>query len=191
MVEFDAQEVKIVRELVRNPRISDNQLAKNARVPVMTVNRKRKKMEERGLISYYTSIKYEEEATGIFHARQLYIIKLKIGITRETYLEKIKADKELLGFSAEHIAESYVGEKDGHLALMIIMDAKTEPELIESFNGKFVTNIQKLFGEDSIKEVITTKLNIPVRLHHNYLPLINMEKGKIRENWPDEYIFVE
>ena len=179
MVEFDAQEVKIVRELIRNPRISDNQLAKNTRIPVMTVNRKRKKMEQGEIIRYYTSIKYEEEATGIFHARQLYIIKLKIGLTREIYLDKIKSDKELLGFSAEHIAESYVGEKDGHLALMIIMDAKTETELIESFNGKFVTNIQKLFGEDAIKEVITTKLNIPIRLHHNYLPLINMEKGKI------------
>jgi DNA-binding Lrp family transcriptional regulator len=190
MIKLDEQEVKIVRELIRNPRVTDNQLAKRARVPVMTVNRKRKKLEEQDLIRYYASLRHEEEGTGMFHARQLYIIKLKIGITREHYLEKIRKDKEIEGFNIEHIVESYIGEKDGHLALMMIIDAKTESELTESFNGRIVSNIKKNFGEDAITEVITAKLTIPFRLHHNYLPQINMEKGKIKETWPDELIFV-
>ncbi|MBW2992329.1 Lrp/AsnC family transcriptional regulator [Candidatus Woesearchaeota archaeon] len=190
MIKLDEQEVKIIRELIRNPRITDNQLAKRTNVPVMTVNRKRKKLEERDLIRYYASLRHEEEGTGLFHARELYIIKLKIGITREEYFRKLKADKELITFSAEHISESYIGEKDGHLALMMIVDAHTESELIESFNGKIVPNIKKNFGEDAIREVITMSLDIPIRLHHNYLPQINMEKGRIRGTWLDEWIFV-
>lgn len=191
MRKFDEQEVKIVRELIRNPRISDNQIAKRTRVPVMTVNRKRKKMQEEGLVRYYTSVQHQEECTGAFHARELYIIKFKIGITREMYLDKLAEDKELLGFSAEHISESFVGEKDGRLALMMIVDSKTESELVESFNGKIIPNIKKNLGEDSIKEVITMRINIPLRLHHNYIPRFNMEKGKIRDSWLDDWIFVE
>ena len=185
MIKLDEQQVKIVRELIRNPRITDNQISKKTKVPVMTVNRKRKKLEEEGLIRYYASIRNEEEGTGLFHARQLYIIKLKIGITREEYFKKLKSDKELIAFSAEHISESYIGEKDGHLALMMIVDAYTESELIESFNGKIVPNIKKNFGEDAVQEVTTVKMNIPVRLHHNYLPQINMEKGKMKDSWID------
>lgn len=192
MIQLDNQQVKIVRELIKNPRVSDNQIAKKTGVPVMTVNRKRKLLEEKGLISYFTSINYEEEGTGLFHARQLYIIKFKIGITREHFIEKIKeGEKELVAFNAEHIVESYIGEKDGHLALMMIVDAKTEPELVESFNGKITPFLENKFGKDSIVEVITAKLNIPFRLHHNYMPLINLEEGRIRDSWPDEWIFVE
>ena len=53
MRQLDEQERRIVRELIKDPRISDNQIAKNTRVPVMTVNRKRKLLEEKGLLNYY------------------------------------------------------------------------------------------------------------------------------------------
>ncbi len=191
MIKFDKQEFKIVRELIRNPRISDNQISKRTGVPVMSVNRKRKKLEEEDLIRYYTSVNHQEEGTNIFKARELYIIKFKIGLTREVFLSKLENDKELLAFSAEHISESFIGEKDGRLALMTIVDAKSEPELVESFNGKIIPNLKKNLGEDAITEVITMRINIPIRLHHNYLPRFNTDKGKIKDTWLDDWIFVE
>ena len=51
---LDNQEIKIVKALIRNPRISDNQIGLRTGVPIRTVNRKRKKMEEKGLLKYYT-----------------------------------------------------------------------------------------------------------------------------------------
>ena len=27
-------------------------------------------------------------------------------------------------------------------------------------------------------------------VHHNYLPHVNIENGRIKKDWPDEYIFV-
>ena len=46
-------------------------------------------------------------------------------------------------------------------------------------------------GRDSIEKVFTIRLSDPIRIFHNYLPLLNMDKGFIKKDWPDELIFVE
>ena len=54
MIKLDEKEQKIVKELIKNPRISDTQIAKNTNIPVMTINRKRKaylgQLEARSLL---------------------------------------------------------------------------------------------------------------------------------------------
>ena len=42
---LDDQEKLIVRELIKDPRISDNQISTNTNIPLKSVNRKRKRME--------------------------------------------------------------------------------------------------------------------------------------------------
>ena len=44
MRDLDKKEKLIIKELVKNPRISDNQIAKNTGLAVKSVNRKRKKL---------------------------------------------------------------------------------------------------------------------------------------------------
>src|SRR3989338_10208012 len=112
MGELDENEVKIVRELIRNPRISDNQISKRTKIPVMTVNRKRKKLEEESLIYYHANFDTGENGTGFFPEKQLYIIKFRIGITRHMYLDKIEADKRFIGFNTSYVSASYLGEKE-------------------------------------------------------------------------------
>jgi len=191
MGELDENEVKIVRELIRNPRISDNQIAKKTKIPVMTVNRKRKKLEKQNLLRYYTSLDTGADGTGVFVAKQMYIIKFKIGITRNEYLKKVEFSNELKHFSSSYMSLSYLGEKDGHLALILILDAKTESDLVDEFNGKMVPYLKKTLGEDAIREIISTRITNTIRRHHNYLPHINMENGIMKEDWPDELIFVD
>jgi len=87
MVQIDAQEEKIIRELIRNPRISDNKISRRTGVPVMSVNRKRKSLEKRGLISYYCDFAHGGQGTQDFFVRQLYIVKFKGGVTREQFLK--------------------------------------------------------------------------------------------------------
>jgi len=53
-IKLDDKEVLIVKELIKNPRSSDNGISKITKIPVKTVNRKRKGLESRNLISYYT-----------------------------------------------------------------------------------------------------------------------------------------
>ncbi len=189
--ELDESERKIVGELIKNPRISDNKIAKNTRVPVMTVNRKRKQLEREGLLKYFTSFDTGEFGTGTFKAKQLYIIKFKIGITRGEYIEKLEKDKRFQQFNASFISMSYLGEKDGHLALIMVLDAETDSLLVDEFSGKIIPHLKEKLGEDCIKEVITTKISNTLRRHHNYLPSINMENGIIKKDWPDDWIFVD
>ena len=44
----DIQSKLIIRALIRNPRVSDNQIGLMTGVPIRTVNRKRKNMEKQG-----------------------------------------------------------------------------------------------------------------------------------------------
>ena len=53
---LDEQEIKIVRELIKDPRLSDNKPAKKTGIPVMTVNRKRKRLGAEKLLRYYVSL---------------------------------------------------------------------------------------------------------------------------------------
>ena len=189
--ELDKQEKLIVKELIRNPRVSDNQIARNTKIPVMTVNRKRKAIEKEGFLRYFTSIDTGEHGTGKYKAKQLYIVKFKIGITREQFIDYVFEDKETLSFSACYISMSYLGEKDGHLAYMCVVDAETESKLMDEFNGKLIPDFKKKFGEDCIREIITMRLTNTIRRHHNYIPMVNMQDGVIKKDWPDEYIFVD
>lgn len=191
MKKLDEQEIKIVRELIRNPRISDNQISKKTGVPVMSVNRKRKALEESGMLSYFADIKHGDEGTEDFHVKQLYCIKFRVGITRQEFLEKAQVDRKQKKFNSEHVITSYIGEKDGHLALMMIVNAHTEQDLNESFNAHIVPNLKKNHGDDCIISIDTIRILEPFREHHNYIHGINMEKGKITEDWPNDYIFVD
>src|SRR5437667_12004489 len=78
---LDDQEKLIVKALIRDPRLSDNQIGKLTGVPTPTVRRKRKKLEADGLLSYFCALDMQESGTNTFGTRQLYIIKFRIGIT--------------------------------------------------------------------------------------------------------------
>jgi len=186
MRELDKQERKIMRELIRNPRISDNKISQRTKIPVMTVNRKRKRLEKENLIHYFSY--YNKAGDGKPPARQMYIIKFKSGITKSDYLNAL--DKKFKEQNAKTHLMSFLGEKDGHFASIIILEAETPSELTEIFNGAIIPGIKKRHGEDCIDEIFTCKVNIPLRCYHNYLPSINMKEGKITDSWPDDYIFV-
>ncbi|MBD3309889.1 winged helix-turn-helix transcriptional regulator [Candidatus Woesearchaeota archaeon] len=188
---LDEQEHAIVRELIKNPRISDNQISKNTSVPVMTVNRKRKTLERESLLRYYCSFNAEESGSGVFKAKQLYMLKFRIGITKKEYLEALEYDKKHIVFNASCISLSYLGEKSGRLMLMLILVARSDSELVEEFNGRFIPMVKARLGEDAIEDVIVAKITQTLRRHHNYLPHVNMKDGKIKDDWPDSYIFVD
>ena len=120
MRKFDKQEEMIIKELIRNPRISDNQISKNTKIPVTSVNRKRKLLEEDGFISYFLDVSDESFERGQHNTRQLYIIKFKEGITRKKYIEEIKKSENFRKVNPRYHAESFLGEKDGRFAIILI-----------------------------------------------------------------------
>ena len=92
MRELDEQERLIVRHLIRDPRESDNGIGEATGVNVRTVGRKRQKLEQAGILSYFTHLDLSTRGTGQFGARHLYISQFKIGVTYKQVLEDIQRE---------------------------------------------------------------------------------------------------
>lgn len=187
---LDAQEEKILKSLIRNPRLSDNSIARLTGVPVMSVNRKRKRLEEEGLLRYYTDVNMGPRGTGHFGARHLYLIKFRLGISQEQVLEKVMHEPNIRTVFTEYIYESHIAEIDGHTSLALIMEGKDNDEINIVFNSRLIPSLKRNHGEDSIVQVSTIRLGRTIRLFHNYLPMENMQTTTIGKDWGDEAIFV-
>lgn len=187
---LDDKERKIARALIRNPRLSDNAIGRMSDIPVMTVNRKRKKMEDEGLLSYFVTINMGPKGTGRFRSRYLYLIKFKLGVSQKRILDDIRNEPNAETAFTDFTYETHMAQINGHTALVLIIQGRDDYEVNNVFNNRLVPSLKKTHGEDSIVEVSTIRLGRPVRYFHNYLPLINMKGGTIRNDWDDEAIFV-
>lgn len=113
-----------------------------------------------------------------------------MGITRKQILEAIKKE-EPTKIELKHIAESYLGDSDGHAIIAMIIESRCESDIIEIFNAEIVPKFKRFFGEDAVVKTESLTLNVPIVMLHNYLPLVNIMHGKMKEDWPDELIFVD
>jgi len=186
---LDINDVLIVKELIRNPRISDNQIGRKTGIPVRTVNRKRKRMEELELIRYYAQLDMGTHGTGQLLSRHLYLISFKLGITQETLIREIHEERNVKTVFTELIYESHLAEIDGHTSLVMIIEGRTDDEINAGFNSRIVPSLQKNHGKDSIVNVSTIRLGPSIRLFHNYIPMVNMKKGYLKDNWRNDAIF--
>ncbi len=188
---LDEQEQLIMRALVRNPRSSDNRISALTGVPVRTVSRKRARLERDGVLTYYTGIETQATGTGRFTTQHMLLIKFKLGITRSQIVQEIRSEPNVANVFSELIRDSYIAEMDGHIALVMVVEGESNSDVADNVQGKIIPSLQKNHGEDSIQELRTIRLLAPIRRLHNYLPMVNMEEGFIRQSWPDDAIFVE
>lgn len=188
---FDLMERKILAELVKDCRASDNAIAKSTGIPVNTVNRKRKSLEARGLITYCLNIEHGPfpAGSGAFGARQLYIITLRHGISRGSLSDYIRKTNKM-HFIAKHCQQIFLGEQNGRLTIMMLIESRIEADIVEIFNVELLPWLEAGFGAGAVSAVQEITLTMPVQLLHNYFPGINIKHGKIREDWPSGHIFV-
>ena len=187
---LDDQERAILKALIRDPRESDNHISKVTGVPTPTVRRKRLRLEDEGLLSYFAALDMQEAGTGTFTARHLYIIKFRIGITVKQIVDEIKNEPNVRSVFTDLIYESHIAEMDGRVALVMIIEGKKDANIIENVQGKIIPSLHKNHGPDSIEGISTLRLLGPIRILHNYIPLVNMHKGVLRSDWTDDAIFV-
>jgi DNA-binding Lrp family transcriptional regulator len=187
---LDKQEIEICRQLIMDPRLSDNQIGKRTKIPAKTVNRKRKSMEEKGLISYFTYINTNKNGTGSFGARDLYIVKFRHGVTRKDFMEKF-ASQGTRYLKQKHILASGIGEFEGGLSLVIVFESRIETDIIEIFNAEIVPELIRMFGANAIEKTVTMRLDTILRIMHNYIPILNMDKGILARDWKGDNIFVD
>ncbi|MEI9895060.1 MAG: Lrp/AsnC family transcriptional regulator [Chthoniobacter sp.] len=106
---LDEQEKMILKALVRDPRESDNAVGLTTGVNVRTVSRKRQRLEEDGILSFYANVELGPTGTNEFPVRQLYTIKFRLGMTMEKLLEDIRREPKVRTVFTESIIESHVG----------------------------------------------------------------------------------
>lgn len=188
MKEIDWQEKNILQELIKNPRVSDNEISKRTRVPLKTVNRKRKKMEEDGLLYYFAYLDNSPSGTGKFSSRKLFILKLRKGITRKKLAEALSGMSQS-PVLLKHIFEASIGEVDGHTAVLFTLEAEREHDISEVYNEVIVPEVERLMG-DCIEETKVVGITTPIRIMRNYMPLSNISNGIISKEWPKEKVFV-
>ena len=191
MRHLDDQERRIIRALIRNPRSSDNRISTLTGVPVRTVSRKRARLEQEGILSYYASVDMQAKGTGRFSTQHMLTIKFKLGITHRQIVEEIRHEPNVADVFSELIRDSYIAEIEGHIALVMVVEGESDSDVAENVQGKIIPSLQKNHGEDSILELKTIRLLDPIRRLHNYLPMVNMKEGFVVEDWPDDAIFVE
>jgi DNA-binding Lrp family transcriptional regulator len=190
MKELDEQERLIVRHLIRDPRESDNGIGEETGVNVRTVGRKRQRLEEAGILSYFTHLDLSSRGVGQFGARHLYIIKFRIGVTYKQLLEDIQREPFVRSIFTEIIFESHIAEIDGNLAMLLFIDGRDETDIVQTVQEQLIPSLLRNHGENSIESVSTVRVLAPVRTMRNYIQPVNMAAGYIKKDWPDEAIYV-
>lgn len=190
MRNLDEQEHRIIKQLIRDPRESDNRIAELAGINVRTVARKRQRLEQEGLLSYHTHLDLSAPGTGQFTARHLYTIKFRIGISLTQLKDDIRREPFVRSIFTKVIFESHIAEIDGKLAMLMFIDGASDTDIVQTVQEELVPSLRKNHGEDSIEEISTVRLLAPVRVMRNYLPFVNMKEGYIDEDWPDDAIYV-
>ena len=190
MKELDEQERLIVRHLIRDPRESDNGIGEATGVNVRTVGRKRQRLEQAGILSYFTHLDLSTRGTGQFGARHLYIIKFRIGITYKQLLDDIQREPFVRSIFTEIIFESHIAEIDGKLAMLLFIDGADETNIVQTVQEQLIPSLLRNHGENSIEAVSTIRVLAPVRTMRNYIQPVNMQAGYIKKDWPDEAIYV-
>jgi DNA-binding Lrp family transcriptional regulator len=188
--EFDDQERLIVRQLIRDPRESDNGIGELTGVNVRTVGRKRQRLEQEGVLSYHTHLDLSAQGSGQYNTRHLYIIKFRIGVTFQQITDDIRREPFVRSIFTEILFESHIAEVDGKLALLLFIDGASDTDIVQTVQEKLIPSLLRNHGENSIEEVSTMRLLAPVRVMRNYLPFVNMQHGYIRKDWPDDAIYV-
>ena len=186
---LDQQEKAIVRRLIRDPRESDNGVGELTGVNVRTVSRKRQRLEQEGILAYFTNVDLSVNGAEQFNARHLYIIKFSVGITYKQLVDEIRMEPSRTVFT-ERVYESNIAEIDGKVALLLYVDGDSDVDIVQRMHEEFIPSLLENHGKDSIEEISTMRLLSPVRVLRNYLPLANMQNGLLRPDWPDEAIYV-
>jgi DNA-binding Lrp family transcriptional regulator len=187
---LDDQERAIVRALIRDPRESDNAIGLKTGVNVRSVGRKRQRLEEEGILTYFTHVDLSERGTGQFPIRHLYIITFRNGITHSGLVADIQKEPFVRSLFTEVIFESHIAEIDGKLAMLLFIDGASEKDIVETVQGQLIPSLLKNHGEGSVEEVRTIRVLSPVRMLRNYIMPVNVRNGYLKPDWPDDAIYM-
>jgi len=142
------------------------------------------------LLYYFAFVDHGEAGTKQLTAKQLFLIELKPGITRKQFFER-RNDITSKQVNLKHTLFSLLGERDGRLVLIMLIESRLKTDLLEIYNADFVSQLKTFFGDNAVYSTTVLDITAPLRILHNYLPMFNMKDGIIKTDWSKDNIFVE
>ncbi|MFP4117386.1 MAG: AsnC family protein [Candidatus Woesearchaeota archaeon] len=187
---IEEKDKAIIRELIKNPRIGDNQISKSTGIPVKTVNRRRKYLESSNTINYMTFVNNFSNGTGRFNSIVLYTMFFEYGITTEI-VKRIIMSKEYNETPAiiKHIMIDMVGEKEGMATYSFMVTSRAHEDIIEILNADIVPMIKRYLGDGSIKKIEENTIRDINRTGHNNFLLRSFNKEKMDLKDTDIFIW--
>ncbi len=179
----DRQERLILAELVKNPRISDNSISRATGIAIKTVNRKRKLMEERGLVQYICRIVHGPPGTGEYAGRAILVVQFAPGIYRQRFLQRYTEQNFLSGYR-KHISCMWLAEMEGMLCLAILLESRKASDIIEIFNAELCRRLEENFGSACVKRCIHLPLAADLVYFNNYEQVSGMQNAYVRSGQP-------
>lgn len=167
--EFDTKEQRILKELIINPRVSDNKISTRTGIPVKTVQRKRKAMQEQHLLAYATYVNNYEHGTKLFNAKCMYMLYFNLGVTKEQ-IKSIITQKIFSTHPAvvKHILLDFVGEKDGMVVYTVVLVSRASSDMVEILNAEIVPLFHKILGFNSVHRVEEITVRFFNKTGHNF-----------------------
>ena len=191
MYKLDEQERLIVRELIRNPQVSDNQIALRTNVPLKTVNRKRKNLEEHGFLRYYCQLDLSPQGTATFLGRGLFVTLFREGLTRKQVGEGLHHSVKAASYFPKHVVHSFLAEMEGSVALVTMLESHRADDLYEIYNAEIIPELESFLGRGCVRRTLSLPVRRTLRSFRNYVPERNMQNGRIKEEWRNEFLFVD
>lgn len=186
---LDETEKAITRALIRSPRSTDKAISDVTGIPLRTVGRRRQRLEDEGILRFWAEVDLGPTGARQHGSRYLYEIRFRLGITLSEVRQRLAQDATPL-LSSELIYESHLAEISGRLALLILVVGESESTVVSHVHNSLIPRLLKNHGGDAIEGISTIRLLEPIRRLRNYLPRYNMQDGQIREEWPNEAIYV-
>ena len=184
------KEKLILKELIKNPRVSDNQISKTTGIPVKTVNRRRKYLEDNNLVVYSSSINNYEKGTGRFGATCMYSLFFKFGITKEKIKGIITSEIYRRHPAVmKHIMFDFVGEKEGSVVYTTILVSRASADFIEILNAEIIPFFSGAISHDCISKVEEMTVGFFNKTgHNNYAWWVF--SGERPKEIPDKEIYI-
>ena len=158
----------ILRELIKNPRTTDKAISTATNIPMKTVNRRRKYLEDTDTVKYMAFVNNFGSGTARFNSICMYTIYFNYGITTEQ-VERVVTSTEYNNkpIMIKHLLLDFVGEREGMPTYSLTITSRAHEDLVEILNAEIVPEIKKHLGENCIKSIDENAIRMINKTGHN------------------------
>jgi len=158
----------IMRELIGNPRRSDAEISEKTGTSPATISRRRRALEQKGWLNYFTYVNNGPDGTKTFSAKKLYIVTFAQGITRHQVSQIAFKDYHRKHLFNKHIYSAHLGDSKGRVTLAIMLQSRVHADFVDILNGEIIPFFRERLGSSCVTDIFDMDVEETLRVLHNY-----------------------